>query len=75
MKQHAYLADYMPNFQVEKVMVEEFGKDWRSKYASFEDKPFAAASIGQVSAKIIVVNFSNELLVNKMLLNLFSSHK
>jgi aarF domain-containing kinase len=41
----------MPNFQVEKVMVEEFGKDWRSKYASFEDKPFAAASIGQVSMK------------------------
>lgn len=42
-------ADYMPSFQVEKVMKEEFGKDWRTRYASFEDKPFAAASIGQVS--------------------------
>ena len=29
-------------------MKQEFGDDWRSKVASFEDKPFAAASIGQV---------------------------
>lgn len=41
-------ADYMPDWQVEKVMVKELGKEWRSKFASFEDKPFAAASIGQV---------------------------
>lgn len=41
-------ADYMPDWQVEKVMVKEFGKDWRSKFSTFEDKPFAAASIGQV---------------------------
>lgn len=39
----------MPNFQVEKVMKEELGNEWRSRFASFEDKPFAAASIGQVS--------------------------
>jgi aarF domain-containing kinase len=38
----------MPTFQVEKVMNEEFGKEWRSKFAHFEEKPFAAASIGQV---------------------------
>lgn len=41
-------ADFMPDYQVEKVMTGEFGKDWRSKFASFEEKPFAAASIGQV---------------------------
>lgn len=30
-------------------MVQEFGPDWSEKLAYFEDKPFAAASIGQVS--------------------------
>ena len=29
-------------------MKKELGDDWRSKVQSFEDKPFAAASIGQV---------------------------
>lgn len=29
-------------------MVLSFGKDWRSQFRSFEDRPFAAASIGQV---------------------------
>lgn len=42
-------ADYMPDWQVERVMVREFGKEWKEKFASFDDKPFAAASIGQVS--------------------------
>ncbi|XP_065335444.1 atypical kinase COQ8B, mitochondrial [Cloeon dipterum] len=41
-------ADFMPTWQVEKVLASEFGSDWRSKVASFETKPFAAASIGQV---------------------------
>jgi aarF domain-containing kinase len=41
-------ADFMPDYQVEKVMKGQLGKDWRSKLATFEDKPFAAASIGQV---------------------------
>lgn len=41
-------ADFMPNWQVEKVMSLEFGPNWREKFASFEEKPFAAASIGQV---------------------------
>lgn len=39
----------MPDWQLEKVMIAEFGKEWRSKFAEFEDRPFAAASIGQVS--------------------------
>ncbi len=41
-------ADFMPDYQVEKVMKSQFGRDWRSKFATFVEKPFAAASIGQV---------------------------
>lgn len=41
-------ADFMPEWQMERVMVHELGPDWESKVASFERKPFAAASIGQV---------------------------
>lgn len=45
-------ADFMPDYQVEKVMVSQLGKDWKSKFATFEDRPFAAASIGQVRSLI-----------------------
>lgn len=38
----------MPNWQVESVLKEAFGLDWRSRLKEFEEKPFAAASIGQV---------------------------
>lgn len=41
-------ADFMPEWQVEKVLSNELSKDWRSKFAKFSMKPFAAASIGQV---------------------------
>lgn len=41
-------ADFMPLWQLEKVMTLELGPDWRTKYAEFDDKPFAAASIGEV---------------------------
>uniref|UniRef100_A0A3Q3K5T0 ABC1 atypical kinase-like domain-containing protein n=1 Tax=Monopterus albus TaxID=43700 RepID=A0A3Q3K5T0_MONAL len=41
-------ADFMPTRQMTKVLEEELGPDWRKKLLSFEDKPFAAASIGQV---------------------------
>lgn len=33
---------------MQKVLEEELGAGWRDKLLSFEDKPFAAASIGQV---------------------------
>uniref|UniRef100_A0A3Q1JAK4 ABC1 atypical kinase-like domain-containing protein n=1 Tax=Anabas testudineus TaxID=64144 RepID=A0A3Q1JAK4_ANATE len=41
-------ADFMPTWQMKKVLEEELGPDWQEKLLSFEDKPFAAASIGQV---------------------------
>ncbi|XP_013419648.1 atypical kinase COQ8A, mitochondrial isoform X1 [Lingula anatina] len=41
-------ADFMPAWQMEKVMKKELGSDWRDKLAEFDPKPFAAASIGQV---------------------------
>lgn len=41
-------ADFMPAWQMNKVLDEELGSGWRDKLSSFEDKPFAAASIGQV---------------------------
>lgn len=41
-------ADFMPQWQTEKVLEQELGQNWRSKMASFESRPFAAASIGQV---------------------------
>lgn len=41
-------ADFMPAWQMHKVLEEELGSGWREKLSSFEEKPFAAASIGQV---------------------------
>ncbi|XP_041352917.1 atypical kinase COQ8B, mitochondrial-like [Gigantopelta aegis] len=41
-------ADFMPSSQMLKVLNKELGPDWRSKVSSFDEKPFAAASIGQV---------------------------
>lgn len=41
-------ADLMPKWQLDRVIKEELGEDWRSKFLSFDDEPIAAASIGQV---------------------------
>ncbi|KAK8729816.1 hypothetical protein OTU49_008341 [Cherax quadricarinatus] len=41
-------ADFMPTWQLEGAIAQQLGQDWKSKIASFEEKPFAAASIGQV---------------------------
>ncbi|XP_028035462.1 atypical kinase COQ8B, mitochondrial [Bombyx mandarina] len=46
-------ADFMPAWQVEKVMSSQLGPEWRSKLQSFEEKPFAAASIGQVHLAVL----------------------
>ncbi|XP_058823624.1 atypical kinase COQ8B, mitochondrial [Topomyia yanbarensis] len=46
-------ADYMPDWQVEEQLVGGLGVDWRKKLASFDQKPFAAASIGQVHRGVL----------------------
>ncbi|XP_067634720.1 atypical kinase COQ8B, mitochondrial isoform X2 [Eurosta solidaginis] len=44
-------ADYMPDWQVERVMITQLGADWRNLLKTFDEKPFAAASIGQVAKR------------------------
>ncbi|XP_051934887.1 atypical kinase COQ8B, mitochondrial isoform X2 [Hippocampus zosterae] len=41
-------ADFMPTRQMNNVLEKELGPGWRERLSFFEDKPFAAASIGQV---------------------------
>ncbi|ESO90083.1 hypothetical protein LOTGIDRAFT_218121 [Lottia gigantea] len=46
-------ADFMPAKQMIKVLNQELGYNWREKLQSFDEKPFAAASIGQVHKGIL----------------------
>uniref|UniRef100_A0A8C9RWD6 Atypical kinase COQ8A, mitochondrial n=3 Tax=Scleropages formosus TaxID=113540 RepID=A0A8C9RWD6_SCLFO len=41
-------ADFMPMKQMMKTINNDLGPDWRGKLEFFEERPFAAASIGQV---------------------------
>ena len=41
-------ADFMPVRQMKRVLRQELGENWNQKFKSFDEKPFAAASIGQV---------------------------
>lgn len=41
-------ADPMPPVQLERVLAAQWGREWRMRFRRFEDRPIAAASIGQV---------------------------
>jgi aarF domain-containing kinase len=49
-------ADYMPPSQRNLVLASDLGSDWRNLFESFEEKPMAAASIGQVHGAILKSN-------------------
>jgi len=41
-------APPLPSRTVHRVLAEDLGPDWREQFTEFDDKPTAAASIGQV---------------------------
>lgn len=51
------LCDISPTVlkpHVQKVLEEDLGAGWKEKLSSFEEKPFAAASIGQVHHGVLL---------------------
>ncbi|KAK4993790.1 hypothetical protein LTR50_000003 [Elasticomyces elasticus] len=46
-------ADYMPPSQRNQVLEANLGSDWRSLFTEFNEKPVAAASIGQVHRAVL----------------------
>jgi aarF domain-containing kinase len=49
-------ADYMPPSQRNQVLVRSLGENWRDLFSNFEERPFAAASIGQVHKATLASN-------------------
>jgi aarF domain-containing kinase len=49
-------ADYMPPSQRNQVLVRSLGENWRDLFLNFEERPFAAASIGQVHKATLASN-------------------
>ncbi|UZJ54213.1 hypothetical protein CBS101457_003533 [Exobasidium rhododendri] len=59
-------ANYMPAWQMERVMREDLGPDWRKSFSSFNDVPFASASIGQVHAATLSEDHPSSLAGQKV---------
>lgn len=53
-------AHYMPAWQLERVMREDLGEDWRTQFSSFDERPLAAASIGQVHTAVLADPFPSQ---------------
>ncbi|CED82110.1 ABC (ATP binding cassette) 1 protein [Phaffia rhodozyma] len=51
-------ADYMPDWQMRKVMSAELGADWEEKFQTFSPVPIASASIGQVHLGTVSAPYS-----------------
>ncbi|EGX92504.1 molecular chaperone (ABC1), putative [Cordyceps militaris CM01] len=49
-------ADYMPAWQRDRVLTANLGPAWRDLYSEFDEKPIAAASIGQVHKARLAAN-------------------
>ncbi|PNP48359.1 hypothetical protein TGAMA5MH_00643 [Trichoderma gamsii] len=49
-------ADYMPAWQRDRVLASNLGSEWRDLFSEFEEKPIAAASIGQVHKAVLKSN-------------------
>lgn len=60
-------ANYMPIWQMNKVMSQELGgADWRERnFKEFDDIPFASASIGQVHSAVLRDDFPDAELAGK----------
>lgn len=60
-------ANYMPIWQMNKVMSQELGgSDWRERhFKEFEDIPFASASIGQVHSAVLRDDFPDPHMAGK----------
>lgn len=54
-------ADVMPKRQLEAVMVAELGDEWKDRVLKFEQRPMAAASIGQVHRAVILGEEGDEV--------------
>ncbi len=48
LKQVRQGADAMPSYQLLQQLDSELGENWKDRFESFDERPFAAASIGQV---------------------------
>ncbi|KAF9228105.1 ABC1-domain-containing protein [Gyrodon lividus] len=51
-------AHYMPDWQMEEVLISALGSSWADNFASFDRIPFAAASIGQVHNAVLTASAS-----------------